>query len=288
MVCGKLERDRIARGRTTDMGSTHTSNMDTRSAPIRALVGALLLAAVVVGCDGGSTPAPSATPSAAAEADAAQAADLYQQLRGFGRLEQAERAGRMVLENYPGTAAAAQVQETYQQVRAAHRQQREASRLQELWVYHAVREEEGEVRTATLHRHGDDTSTAVADDAQGVRMVLRRHHAWGQAVYLLINNGDFACAQQGCSVAISFDDGPSRPWQATVSHEGPLPALFIEDDAAFITALQQAQWVAIQAPTQPEPLELRFQTGGFRPQAWLGTPQSAAASPVATQPPPGR
>lgn len=237
-----------------------------------ALVGVLAL--LLAGCDRGPR-APD--PAQQAEDAATEGAQLYAQLRELGRLEQAEFAGRTVLEKYPDSAAAAEVRQTYDALHAELEGQRAARRLAELWVYHAMPEEGGMVRTATIHRSGDDTSTAVADDAESLRMVLRRHPEWGQSVYLLVGNGDFDCAETGCSVAIAFDQGEATDWEATVSHEGPLPALFIEDDAAFIDALDAAGWVGIEAPLSVAPARpLRFEVAGFDRARWLG--EAAAGS----------
>lgn len=218
------------------------------------------------------------TPQQQAEGEAEEGARLYAQLRELGRLEQAELAGRNVLEKYPESAAAAEVRKTYDALRSEVETQRESRRLAELWVYHAMPEEAGTVRTATIHRSGDDTSTGVADDAQGLRLVLRQHPEWGQAVYLLVSNGDFDCAEAGCTVQVAFDQDEASEWKASVSREGPLPALFIEDDDAFIEALQQADWVQIEAPLAAAASRpLRFEVAGFDRAHWLGE----AAAPTA-------
>lgn len=244
----------------------------------RWLVVAVLVAALSA-CGDGAPPPPSAEQQA--EAQAAEAAALYQQLRQLGRMEQAELAGRNVLEKYPDSAAAAEVRQTYEALRSEVEQARETSRLSGLWVYHAVPEGEGSVNTATIQRSGDapiDPANPDADLGEGVRLVLRRHPEWGQAVYLLIANGDFDCAEEGCTASVAFDQAEATDWEATVSREGPLPALFIEDDEAFIEALQQAATVHIEAPLAAEPARaLHFEVGGFDRSAWLGEPATEAA-----------
>lgn len=248
------------------------------SALLRRCAAVLLLALPLAACEREAPP--SAEQQVAGEAE--EGARLYAQLRDLGRLEQAELAGRNVLDKYPDSAAAAEVRKSYDALRAEVEAQRESRRLAELWVYHAMPEEAGTVRTATIHRSGDDTSTGVADDAEGVRLVLRQHPEWGQAVYLLVSNGDFDCAEAGCTVQLAFDQGEAAEWKASVSREGPLPALFIEDDAAFIEQLAQAEWVDIEAPLTAEATRpLRFEVAGFDRAHWLGE----AAAPADVAPP---
>lgn len=236
---------------------------------------ALLLALPLAACER-EDQAPSQAQQVQGEAE--EGARLYAQLRDLGRLEQAELAGRNVLEKYPDSTAAAEVRKTYEALRVEVEAQRESRRLAELWVYHAMPEEAGTVRTATIHRSGDDTSTGVADDAEGLRLVLRQHPEWGQAVYLLVSNGDFDCPVEGCNVQLAFDQAESTEWKASVSREGPLPALFIEDDEAFIEQLQQASWVEIQAPlSQQTERPLRFEVAGFDRAHWLGEDAAPAA-----------
>jgi len=246
------------------------------------LLGVLLLCAMLAAC-GDETPPPP-DPAQRAEQEAAQAADLYRQLRELGRLEQAELAGRNVLEKYPDSAAAAEVRQTYEALRAEVESTRESGRLAGLWTYHAVPEGESAVYTATIHRDGDDPAAATdpTSTAEGVRLVLRQHPAWGQAVYLLASNGDFDCAEEGCKVRIAVDDGAQEEWEATVSHEGPLPALFVEDDERFIEALERAAWVRIEAPMASAPQRpLAFEVDGFERSAWLADGAGAAASDAA-------
>lgn len=254
------------------------------SPPLLARLGlALVLALPVAACQR-EAEAPSAQQQAEGEAE--EGARLYAQLRELGRLEQAELAGRNVLDTYPDSAAAAEVRKTYDTLRTEVEAQRESRRLAELWVYHAMPEEAGTVRTATIHRSGDDTSTGVADDAEGLRLVLRQHPEWGQAVYLLVSNGDFDCPVEGCSVQLAFDQADAAEWKASVSREGPLPALFIEDDEAFIDQLQQAGWIEIQAPLAEQAVRpLRFEVAGFDRAHWLGEEAAPADAAPALQPP---
>ena len=243
---------------------------------------AVLLALPLAACQR-EAEAPSAGQQVQGEAE--EGARLYAQLRDLGRLEQAELAGRNVLEKYPDSAAAAEVRKTYDALRAEVETQRESRRLAELWVYHAMPEEAGTVRTATIHRSGDDTSTGVAEDAEGLRLVLRQHPEWGQAVYLLVSNGDFDCPVEGCSVQVAFDQAEASGWKASVSREGPLPALFIEDDEAFIQQLGEASWAEIQAPlAEATDRPLRFEVAGFDRAHWLGEAATPADSAPATQP----
>ena len=257
-----------ARPSTPDRDARSAVNR-RRLAGVRVLLLIMLAVLALAGC--GQEQAAAPDPGQAAEAEAAEAAALYHQLRQLGRLEQAELAGRNVLENHPDSAAAAEVRQTYEALRQQVETEREASRIAALWVYHAIPEEAGTVRTATIHRSGDDSSPAADPSAENLRLVLRQHPEWGQAVYLLASNADFECGEQGCTAQVAFDEGEASDWKATVSREGPLPALFIEDDARFIEQLQQADWVSIEAPMSAEPARpLRFEVSGFERAQWTG------------------
>jgi len=94
-----------------------------------------------------------------------------------------------------------------------------------------------------------------------VQLVLRDDPRWGQSVYLVIEDGHFDCGEP-CAFRIAFDDGEARRWVGRTASTGTRPALFIEDDAAFIAALEGAQRLRI-APVEGRSAPILFEVGGF-------------------------
>ena len=94
---------------------------------------------------------------------------------------------------------------------------------------------------------------------------------------LYARNGEMGLARE------ALDEAAAEDWEATVSREGPLPALFVEDDERFIEALQQATWVRIEAPLASAPQRpLEFEVAGFERSRWLAEGDAAdGADPAA-------
>ncbi|HET8941490.1 MAG TPA: hypothetical protein VFN13_05835 [Rudaea sp.] len=202
---------------------------------------------------------PAAAAKAAAEAAAVKEARLYDQMRASQSWDIAASLGSEVLTRFPGTAAAAQVQQTLPEVRAKAARRAQSRRLANLWVY-----------TATPEAGGTQYAAAIASrhaPAPGgrARLVLRQHPKWGQSVYLLLDNARFDCGKGCATLAISFDGKPAQRMPATIPPTGE-PALFIDPDKRFIAAMEKAKQVVVDVTLKDVgDKKLEFEVGGFDP-----------------------
>ena len=213
----------------------------------------LAAALVVGGCqDRPSGPDPA---QQAAQATAQRQADeqlaLYEELRGSGRFEVAAKVGADLLASFPDTTAGQAVRDSIEDTRAKALDHDEADRLAGLWTYHAVAEGDGVVRTAQIQARAGD-----------VRLVLRRHPEWGQSVYVLTRQRLAGC-EDGCEIQVSFDEDAAEAWQATVSAPQDPPAVFVEEDQAFIERLTGAGSLELEFPTAGQSRTLTYEIEGF-------------------------
>lgn len=229
---------------------------------------ALAAAITTAGCSQ-QAPAPPAAPSASAQAaanDAAAASDLklYQDMLAQHAEDQAAPVGKEILQKYPGTSAAAEVQKTLAQVEATAKSKAEHTRLASLWYY----------QTANVDGNQSTASTySEPPSANSTRLVLRRHVKWGQSVYLFAPDGGkgFVCKDL-CNVATRFD-GKHETWKAYLPKTGE-PAMFIKDDKRFITAMQTAKVIEMDVTTRDHGKEtLKFEVGGYDPSKFTPLPK---------------
>ena len=235
-----------------------------------------LIAALLAACSSGSNPGPSAKPAAnaapaatadpkaAAEAKALKDFQLYDQMRIKESYDLAVPLGADIVKNYPDTAAAAKVKETLDDVRAKAAAQAESRRLAKLWAYTAVPEKGGMQYAASIESTPPLSPAGVTGkDAVHVHLILRQHPAWGQNVYLMLDNEKFDC-RSGCpTLPVSFDGEPSKPMKATIPPTGE-PALFIDDDRGFIQRMLRTKKVAIDVVLKSGGKKtLVFETGGL-------------------------
>jgi hypothetical protein len=214
-------------------------------------------------------PTPSAAPSASAQAaanDAAAAKELklYQDMLAQNAEALAAPVGKDILEKYPGTSAAAEVQKTLGQVEATAKSKTEHTRLAGLWYY----------QTANVDGNQSTASTySEPRSANSTRLVLRRHVKWGQSVYLIAPDGSkgFVCKDL-CNVVTRFD-GKRETWKAYLPKTGE-PAMFIKDDKRFITAMQKAKVIEMDVTTRDHGKQtLKFEVGGFDPSKFAPMPK---------------
>ncbi len=205
------------------------------------------------------TPAPPAAQQRAAQvAAAAKEYTLYQQLLASRSDALAVPIGQEIVRKYPGTPAAAEVQQTLPALAAKAAATAERQRLRALWMYQAAPMAGGRQTTAAISAVKPD------GDRSAVRLVLRRHTLWGQSVYLYDDsNAGFVCKGM-CTLAMRFDGRPER-WQAYLPHSSD-PALFIKDDRRFIAAMEKAGTITMDVVRKPHREQtLRFEVGGFDP-----------------------
>jgi hypothetical protein len=200
---------------------------------------------------------PAVAAKAANEAKAAKQLALYEQMRTTGSIDLAVSLGDEILKSYPGTAAAAQVQQNIGDMRDKVKHQAEAHRLARLWSYASAAEGGGTQYTAAI-----ESKVPPATGAR-VRLVLRQHPKWGQSVYLLLDKATFDCSKGCATLAVAFDAAPAQRMKATIPPTGE-PALFIDDDKGFIAKMQKAQSVSVEAPVKGAGMQtLVFEIGGY-------------------------
>jgi len=198
---------------------------------------------------------------AAAEAAAAKDAAAYQQLVAAQSWEIPQSIGREVVRKYPQSAAAAQVRQSLAEVDAKANAQIDGRRLAALWAYQSGMQSGGEQHTASMY-------SKEPAGAQQVRLVLRRHAAWGQSVYLHGDAQGFGCGKP-CVANVRFDDAAPLKLEATIP-EGGEPAMFIEDDKAFLSRMDAAQRVAFDIERKGAGRQtVVFEVGGYDASKWM-------------------
>lgn len=224
--------------------------------PHRCIVLACLVA--LAACSSSQPPQPAAPAPAPATpvVDAAQtkALALYRQLLQGEQWELAAPIGKELVEKYPGSAAAAEVQKTLADVTAKATDAVTKRRLTALWIYQSGKESGGDQVTASIY------SSDQNPDAR-VRLILRRHSKWGQSTYLFGGGKGFEC-KGVCSLEAKFDDTPVK--LAAFLPDSGEPAIFIKDDKAFIAKLAAAQKLTIKIVEKGKgPRTLTYEVGGY-------------------------
>lgn len=245
--------------------------MSKRLSAIAILSGALTLAACSSGSNAPSAsapPAPAQDVAAAAktnaEAQAEKSLKLYEQMRASGSLYIAAQVGAEAVSKYPDSAAAAKIKETLAEVTAKAKEDSEKRRLAGLWAYTVASVKGGTQYAGSIENNPPLAPPGLTDkDAKHVHLILRQHPEWGQTVYLMLDNEKFNC-KSGCkALPISFDGEPAKPWKATIPPTGE-PAVFIDDEEAFIARAQKAKKVAIDVVLVGDGKKtLVFETGGL-------------------------
>ncbi|MGB8716338.1 MAG: hypothetical protein WCD66_08250 [Rhodanobacteraceae bacterium] len=187
---------------------------------------------------------------------------LYQKLRSKQQFELAAPIGEGVVARAPNSPAAAEIRKTLADTQARAKTINEKNRLQQLWIYQSGEESGGRQNTATLH-----PSRPVAERNR-IRLILRRHSAWGQSVYLYDGDGKgFVCKGQ-CKLALKVDDKPAEPLKASLPDTSD-PAMFIDNDKRFLKLLDTATTLSITVTIKGDgQRELFFEAGGFDPDRW--------------------
>jgi hypothetical protein len=225
----------------------------------RAVVFAAMLA--LAACSDRGDPGESMDPAQRAEARALQA--RYDAARAQQDWLGAEARADELRARFPDSEAEQAIAATLGEVRKQAEAAREAQRLRDAWTYQSVAVDGGTQRTATIYSRtppvGDDLP-AITPDAQ---LVLRDHPAWGRSAYLLLAQKRFTC-RAPCTMRIAFDGAAARTFAGRQADSGKGPALFIEDDAGFIAALDAAREVRIVLPEGSGAVpSLVFEVAGF-------------------------
>ena len=241
------------------MSAVHSRRVALRAAML------LLAGLVLAGCQQGPT---AAQREAAAQAQAAaqrleqsqQELKLYHEMLARKDIQLAASLGQQIEQMYPRTPAASAVARDLPALTAAAAKQAHAQRLAALWDYQTgVPMAGGTQNTASIN----DTRS---DGSQGnIQLILRRHSAWGQSVYLYAQAPGFVC-KSICRVPVSVDGGKPQGWAAYLPPTGE-PALFIKDDARFIAMLEKAKTLVIGVDLkQGGTRALKYEVAGFEPK----------------------
>lgn len=222
---------------------------------------ALLLAVALLGaCSRGPTPAQQAAArKAAMEKQAQQALVTYKSMVAKKSYQLAVPLGEQIVNKYPGTQAAAEVQSKLGDLRAKADAQEKKQRLERLWVYQVAPMDGGTQSTAAID--------ASRPPNVGVRMVLRRHTAWGLSVFLYAENTPGFVCSGTCTVPATFD-GKKVELKAYVP-KGGRPALMFRGEKSFIAHMEKASVVHLKVRMKATGLrDLEFEVGGFHPDQW--------------------
>jgi hypothetical protein len=221
----------------------------------------LTVAVLLAACSEKSAP-PSAVPAApaatAGSAQATKSVEMYRQLLESKSYELAAPIGQEIVTKYPDTPAAKEVQETLADTTAKATAITSRRRLERLWSYQTGKESGGDQSTASIY----DSKTSNPDH---VRLVLRRHSAWGQSVYLFSDGKGFECGK-GCTISMRFDDEDPQRMKAHLPETGE-PAIFISDDRAFLAKMSKAQKISMDVVLRNKGNQtLVFEVGGYDPE----------------------
>ena len=223
-----------------------------------ALCAGLLLAACTPNAP---APTPEQQKAAADAAHAARNLDTYRQLLRIHSDEMAVTMGKDIVQNFPGSAAAKEVQQTLPEIEKRYLETSETARLAGLWLYQVSPMAGGTQSTATIY-----SSEPSGNDR--VRLVLRRHSIWGQAAFLYSSGHGFVC-HGSCALAATVD-GKALRIKVSAPPTGE-PALLMDNDKAFISMLQKAKKITLEVTLQDgeKKEKLVYEVGGFDPAKWL-------------------
>lgn len=214
----------------------------------------ILVTLALAACSKHPATPPAAAPvnSAAAESDLAG----YRQLVAAGSHEIAVTMGNEILRKYPGTPAAKEVEASLAQVQATAKANADAKRMAALWAYQSTTASDGNPQeSASMY------ASSPASES-GTRLILRRHKAWGQSVYVFSDGKGFQCGA-ACTITLKFGDGPVEKWAAFTPETGE-PAIFVKDDEKFLARLPGTKRLEIGATHKDKgPMTLVFETGGY-------------------------
>ncbi len=233
---------------------------------LRASLPLAALALLAAGCSqqgGGQATAPAASTDKASAIDQAAQRDLdtYRQLVRIHNDQMATTFGEQIVRDYPGSAAAKEVQQTLPEIAKRYHENAEKDRLAGLWLYQVAPMAGGTQSTAVIYN-------SQPIDADKVRLVLRRHTEWGQSAFLFGSGKGFVC-KGTCTLPATFD-GKAVGIKAFAPPSGE-PALMIKDDGAFIAMLKKAKKITIKVTGKDNDRseELLYEVGGFDPAKWL-------------------
>ncbi|WP_413625189.1 hypothetical protein [Luteibacter sp. Lutesp34] len=233
---------------------------------MRRIASLIAFASLAAGC---SSPqdqqaAQSPPPDNSAQ-EAAKKLETYQQLLKLHNDGPAVQLGHEIVDKYPETPAAAEVKKTLGDLETSYKAASEKARLAALWLYQTSPMQGGTQSTATIQ-------SSRPTGEQTVRLILRRHTAWGQSVFLYATTGKGFVCKGDCSLKANFD-GKTKIIKAFRPPTGE-PALLFRNDAQFLKDLAKTKRLTIDVVTVSRgETTLLFETGGFDPEKWAPLPK---------------
>jgi hypothetical protein len=249
-----------ASGLSTAGASSMTRSPFRRSLIVVASCGLLAVAACSQQGQNAPSQADAAKAQAQVEANEANAQlQTYRQMLQIKNDEMAAQLGQEIVQHFPNSDAAKEVQQTLPDVEQRWKETSEKRRLAALWTYQVGPMEGGTQSTASLFSERPSGDRAV-------RLVLRRHTKWGQSVFMFGTGHGFVC-KGNCVIQAQFDGKP-HPLHAFLPTTGE-PAIFIRDDKPFIEAMEKTKRITMDVEMQDGGKQtLVFETGGYDPSKW--------------------
>lgn len=220
-----------------------------------AVLGMALMLAACSPQDGVPAPDASQQQAQAKAADAARDLDTYRQLLRIGNDGMAVSMGHDIVNHYPDSAAAKEVQQSLPVIEKRYAEVSEKNRLAALWVYQVSPMAGGMQSTATIVNGG-------------VQLVLRHHTSWGQSVFLYGSKPGFICHGH-CTLTATVDGKPAHI-KVFAPPTGE-PALMMVDDKGFIATLKKAKKISLDVvfADGEKKQTLVYEVGGFDPARWV-------------------
>lgn len=197
---------------------------------------------------------PAPPPAPTIDARAQKDLDAYQALVAAKSYELAYPLGEDLLRRYPQGPIADAVNKTQPDVRATAESTIKGRQLAALWDYQVGEQSGGKQSSASIY-------SSVPGGSQKLRLILRRHSAWGESVYVFGAAPGFRCGAS-CKLSIEFD-GKAADWKAHSPTTGE-PAVFVDDDKAFVAALMKSKSLVLHlTDAGGKAVEARYEVGGY-------------------------
>lgn len=225
---------------------------------------AMVLIAVLAGCQPAQDPQAQAAAQAAAREQAAdEMAKAFEAEYGTQNWELARAHGDVLMSKYPTSAAAARIETRYDEVKDKAAQAREQRRTAALWTYQSQPVDKGEQVSASIYAR--DPVDTDGSGPRPVQLIFRDRPDWGRSSYLVLEKGDFDC-YGGCKVKLKVDDAEPRRVDASRPKTDEAIAMFIEDEKMLWKTVANAKVIAIEFPVKAGGTRTAvFEVGGLDP-----------------------
>ncbi len=198
------------------------------------------------------------------EAAGASLLAQYEQARAEGNLQLALERADELRRRHGETEAARTMRSSVGQVREELAALEEKHRLAGLWDYQSVPAEGGTQHTAAIYsKVVMPLEPGTPPPTPDARLIIRRHPAWGESVYLVLEMSTLRCGPP-CSLQLRFDEGEPMRFPGEPADTGTGPALFIKDRPRFLAAMQGARRLRIELPSNGTLVpRFEFEIAGF-------------------------